>query len=507
MKPPSKYARVLAGVAAAVLVISSAATAVAAPKDPAAPPAEPASTPVVYDLVEGQIYSYVLNARLLTPGQQMLVENAVADAGGVVVASWPQIGVVVAHSTHVNFEAQVMKVAKGNSVASIGLTRGAPVKEGTPEGSGKTTNGATGKGQQGFGDGEAVTPDPNEAVRQWNMRIIGAQDAHNITDGSADVLVGILDSGIDPNHPELVDRLNKEASVNCANAGAPDTSPTGYYYNNPHGVHVAGIIAASRNGVGIVGVAPNVKIAAIRVGNGDGYIYPEYAICGFVWAADHGVDVTNNSYFIDPFEYWCSDQPDQAAVKEAVTRAVNYATSKGVVSVAAAGNSATDLNYSTQARYKNTDTGSPSDAAKPTVRTLNSGCTSLPTELDGVVSVSSIAYNQTTGVISLSSFSNRGLGKIDVAAPGSTIYSTLPNNSYGNMSGTSMASPHVAGVLALMKSAHPDWTPAQMIVALRAEATPLPCPSNAIGGAACVGTTEQNSYYGFGLVNALGAVS
>ena len=106
----------------------------------------------------------------------------------------------------------------------------------------------------------------------------------------------------------------------------------------------------------------------------------------------------------------------------------------------------------------------------------------------------------------LSSFSNRGLGKIDVAAPGSSILSTIvDNNGYGTKSGTSMASPHVAGVLALMKSVHPTWTPAQMIAKLRSQADDKACGTTT-AGPACVGTPADNSYFGEGVVDALDAV-
>jgi len=491
-------------VAATTFVLTSlGGAAFAAPPTP--PPATPSSTPVAVQLVEGDTYAYVINVKQANPGQMKLAEQAVTDAGGTVVQAWPEIGVVVAHSTHVNFEANVVKVAKGNSVTSVGLTRGVPVTEGTPANTGPDgSGGAIGKGQQWSAQTDVetsgdtlndVVPDPMES-QQWDMSLIGAPAAHEITDGSPNVLVGVLDSGIDGDHVDLASQIDRADSVSCIDAGQPDTSPTAWYpTTSTHGTHVAGTIAAARNGTGIVGVAPGVKLASIKVVNDDGFIYPEYAICGFVWAAEHGVSVTNNSYYIDPFEYWCADQSDQGAALEAVRRAVAFATSQGVVSVAAAGNSATDLNNAI------TDTGSPDDWGTPVHRTINQQCMNIPTELPGVVTVSSI-----TSTSALSSFSNRGLGIIDVAAPGSNTLSTLPGNKYGNMSGTSMASPHVAGVLALMKSVHPKWTPAQMITALRAEATPTPCPANAIGGAACVGTTANNSYYGYGIVNALAAV-
>jgi subtilisin family serine protease len=118
----------------------------------------------------------------------------------------------------------------------------------------------------------------------------------------------------------------------------------------------------------------------------------------------------------------------------------------------------------------------------------------------------------TTQATALASFSNRGLGVIDVAAPGRRVLSTLPKDvaptGYGLLSGTSMASPHVAGVLALMKSAHPTWTPAQMLQRLEAQADDHPCaaPENNVG-AACVGPPSENSYYGEGIADALDAVS
>ncbi|MGO4455269.1 S8 family peptidase [Arthrobacter sp. RAF14] len=285
--------------------------------------------------------------------------------------------------------------------------------------------------------------------------------------------------------------------MNCTTGGRPDQTAGGWYpTTSDHGTHVAGTIAAARNGTGIVGVAPNVRLAAVKVVNDAGFIYPEYAICGFMWAAQRGMDVTNNSYYIDPFEFWCDDQPDQAAVRESVARAVNWSVKRGVVSSAAAGNSSVDFTLNTK------DDGSPNDAPAPIDRTINQGCKDIPAQLPGVVTVSSIMK---TG--QLSYFSNRGLGEIDVAAPGSSILSTIPNGKYGLKSGTSMASPHVAGVLALMKSAHPELTPAQMEAKLRADATPTPCSApQANIGPACVGTTELNSFYGYGIVNALKAV-
>lgn len=509
MSHPSPRRRALAAAACgALLAATFVATGSSATATPAATTAEePPSTPVPMSFPDGYLMSYVLNAKHANPGQTRLVEKAVEKAGGVVVQSWPEIGVVVAHSDRAAFRDNV-RAAAGNALVSVGASRTAQVSEGTPADlAASWSRGASGyqKGHAKPANGDlsdalvtpaAPAPDPRES-EQWDMVQIKADQAHQVTDGDRNVLVGVLDSGIDPDHPDLAPNIDVAESVSCVGAGRPDQSEGSWYpTTSDHGTHVAGTIAAARNGVGIVGVAPNVRLAAVKVVNDDGFIYPEYAICGFVWAGLHKMDVTNNSYYVDPMEFWCGDQPDQAAVIEAVGRAVRWATDRGVVHAAAAGNSAKDL------ATKTTDSASPNDTTPIRNRVINSTCIDMPTELPGVVTVSS-----TTRTEALSSFSNRGLGVIDVAAPGSSILSTIVNNNgYGLKSGTSMASPHVAGVLALMKSAHPTWTPAQMLDRLRAQADDRPCPATPIG-VPCVGDPADNSYYGEGIVDALDAVS
>jgi subtilisin family serine protease len=213
-----------------------------------------------------------------------------------------------------------------------------------------------------------------------------------------------------------------------------------------------------------------------------------------MWAGLKHMDVTNNSYFIDPFMFYCEDQPDQAAAKEAVRRAVLWSEKMGVVSAAAAGNSNYDL------ANKTTDSTSPDDqpASGIVSRTINNGCHDIPTELPGVVTVAS-----TTQAVAKSSFSNLGQSVIDVAAPGSSILSTYIGGGYRLMSGTSMASPHVAGVLALLKSTHRHATPAQLVRMLRAQADDAACPLTDLR---CTGTTMDNSFFGEGIADALDAV-
>ncbi len=468
----------------------------------AAAPDEPPSTPVPIVTPDGLLMSYVLNAKHANHGQMKKVEAAVERSGGVIIESWRQIGVVVAHSEREAFRSDVQRYA-GHALESVGATRSVAVSEGTPGVAGSGTRHGEQKvdGEVGTEATTAVVPDPRE-IEQWNLRMIKADRAHEVTDGSRRVLVGVLDSGIDPDHPDLAANIDTDESVNCADAGRLDRSATGWHpTTSDHGTHVAGIIAAARNGVGIVGVAPNVRMASVKVVNDDGFIYPEYAVCGFVWAGLRGMDVTNNSYYVDPFMYYCEDQPDQYAAKEAVRRAVEWATSQGVVHAAAAGNAATDLSNNT------VDTTSPDDGT-PVNRTINSGCEDIPTELDGVATVSSMQqFPANSGESRLSGFSNRGLGEIDVAAPGSSILSTIvTGNGYGLKSGTSMASPHVAGVFALMRSAHPGWSPARMLEAIRAQADDKACGTTT-AGPACVGPVEDNSYFGEGVVDALDAVS
>lgn len=470
----------------------------------AAPTASNASTPVPVDLSEGRLMSYVVNTRA-KPGQVRLAERAVRDAGGTVVQSWAQIGVVVAHSTKADF---LSKVRSAKAVESAGPTRTAAVSEGTPGQSNGHHGGASAykkKPTTRNGDVEAATTpatgaDPMES-QQWDMTMIKADQAHRITDGSRRVLVGVLDSGIDPEHPDLKPNLDVAASVNCTGAGQPSSTGWGPTTSD-HGTHVAGTIAAARNGTGIVGVAPGVRLASVKVVNDDGFIYPEYAICGFVQAAEKNMDVTNNSYYVDPFEFWCGDQDLQAPAKEAVRRAVAYATGKGVVHAAAAGNSSYDL------ANKTTDSASPNDTT-PITRQVNATCHDIPTELPGVVTVSAISQNGR-----LAYFSNYGTGVIDVAAPGRAILSTIPGGQYGLKNGTSMASPHVAGVLALLKSTHPHARPAQLIAMLQRQADDHVCeaadPRNdttPVTVKPCTGTPATNSYYGEGIIDALDAVT
>ncbi|HVK19908.1 MAG TPA: S8 family serine peptidase [Actinokineospora sp.] len=452
-------------------------------------------------------------------------EAAVTASGGTIVKSWPQIGVVVASSANPEF-AKVVRAKPG--VTGAGATQNLAELAAPPAAaslSAQSADAAQSRStstQRALEDTEQVVDsaqgslaaaEPLEA-NQWDLRMIKADQAHAINTGS-NVLVGVLDSGIEASHPDLAANVDASKSVGCTNAGVPDTSPAAWApTTSDHGTHVAGTIGAARNGVGIAGIAPDVKLASIKVVNDDGYIYPEYAICGFIWAAEHGVQVTNSSYFIDPWYLWCKDDADQKAVAEAVNRAIQYANRNDVVNVAALGNSNWDLSHDI------VDSGSPNNGT-PVERHTGETCTKMPAEVHGVVGVSSV------GVKGLKSyFSNYGLTETEVAAPGGDrmqvpgtpdangrILSTVVNGKWGYKQGTSMASPHAAGVVALIRSAHPDWKFQRVISNLKQEADRQACPAGTYDPdgtgawtAVCEGGDTGRGFYGAGLIDALDAV-
>ncbi|MEU6556798.1 S8 family serine peptidase [Streptomyces sp. NPDC046915] len=443
------------------------------------------------------------------------VRKAIEAAGGSVVVTYDRIGVIVVHSANPDFGKRIRAV---RGVQSAGASRTAPLSA-----AGTTDEGAVqvlSKAQEAkLAKSAAAGEEPLEAD-QWDLRAIGADKAARIDPGSRRVTVGVIDTGVDDTHPDIAPNFSAAQSANCV-SGKADTTYGAWRpvdADHYHGTHVAGEIAAARNGTGVAGVAPGVKVASITVAQPDAnsLFFPESVVCAFVFAADHGIEVTNNSYYVDPWEYNCMDDPDQRAIVDAVNRAQLYAQRKGTLNVAAAGNSNDDLDSDALV-----DASSPDDST-PTTRTVDPHeCFDVPTQLPGVVTVSA------TGVKGAKSYySSYGKGIVDVAAPGGDkfqipdtpskngrILSTLPNGQYGFLQGTSMASPHVAAVAALLKSAHPHATPAQLQALLKAEADNPGCPSDPYDGdgdgvvdATCVGGKRVNGFYGFGIVNALRAV-
>ncbi|MEE1783317.1 S8 family serine peptidase [Streptomyces sp. SP17BM10] len=484
----TRYAAVGLVLATAGALALPAGTAIAAPA-----PAAGSTT--------GPLLSYVVNTKA-NHGQVQKVEKAITTLGGTVVYSYEQIGVVVARSNDTAF-ADKLRQVKG--VDSVGASRTKGIL-------------AADQGKADVAAEPAAAPaagqEPYEA-NQWDMRQIGVDKAHKISLGSRNVTVGVLDSGIDATHEDLAPNVDASQSVSCVD-GKPNTDwkawqPT----TSDHGTHVAGTIAAAKNGKGVVGIAPNVKLAAVKVVDDGGFIYPENAVCGFVWAGEHGFKVTNNSYYVDPWMFNCPNDKDQAAITAAVRKAVAFSQRKGVLNVAAAGNENIDL------AHKTTDVSSPDDTT-PGTRPVTNDCLSLPTELPGVVAVSAVGVKGEK-----SYYSSYGKGVVTVAAPGGDrryqipdtpdkdgrILSTIPGNKYGYMQGTSMATPHVTGVVALLAGTFPWASPEELTELLTNQAESHACPTGDFnpGGAGqwkatCEGDENDNGFYGAGIINAEKAV-
>ncbi|WP_055485334.1 S8 family serine peptidase [Streptomyces sp. WMMB 322] len=467
---------------------------------------------------DGEKLSYVVNTEADT-GTVKRVKKEIAKADGKVVTAYAKIGVIVAHSSDAGF-AEKMRSVKG--VETAGATRTAPLRSAATTDVGKPKYLDVPKSAMGADARAEALADGKEPLEslQWDKRAIRADKASKISQGSRDVTVGVIDTGVDDTHPDLAANFSAKQSASCV-GGKADTKkgawrpfdPSGDY----HGTHVAGIVAAPRNGVGVAGAAPGVQVASLKVSEPDtSLFYSEAVVCAMVFAADHGIEVTNNSYYVDPWLYNCSDDPDQKAITDAVSRAMKYATGKGVAHVSSAGNSSHDL-----AATEIKDDTSPNDT-EPVERTVNpADCPDIPTMLPGAISVSSTGAED-----GKSYFSNYGLNQIDLSAPGGDrryqtpeepakdggVLSTMPDGDYAYLQGTSMAGPQVAGVAALIKSKHPEASAKDVAWMLKAQARSVACPESfdpdgkGTYEAECTGLKGNNSFYGHGIVDALAAV-
>jgi len=240
-----------------------------------------------------------------------------------------------------------------------------------------------------------------ELDNTWGVKRVGSGVVHGWGNEGAGVKVAVVDSGIDYTHPDLAGNYN--GGYDFVNGDADPMDDHG------HGTHVAGTIAAENDDVGVVGVAPRALLYGVKVLSSTGSGSWSDIIAGIQWAADNGIKVTNNSY-------GGSGNPGTT-----VEAAFNNSYALGVLHVAAAGNSG-NCPYS--------------------------GDTVLyPAKFSSVLAVAA-----TTSADARACFSSTG-AKVELAAPGSSINSTRRGGGYTFMSGTSMASPHVAGVAALVIAA------------------------------------------------------
>ncbi|PYC76961.1 peptidase S08 family protein [Streptomyces tateyamensis] len=454
--------------------------------------------------------SYLVLAQRTDAQGVAVADAAVRSAGGQVVQEYPQVGMVLAYAADGAFAARVRARA---GIAAAGATRTARVP-GPPrslDGAGDFRHGSGDAAQRMEGDATPTVPDPGERAG-WNLVMMGA--AATAGSGGAlpepapttpvqaarpesalrQVLVAVLDSGVDDTHPDLRDAVSPADSVSCAD-GRPDARsgawrPDASVAESGHGTHVAGLIGAGRDGHGVVGVAPGVRIAAVRLLGPLGQYYPENIVCGLLWAADRGAVAVNDSYFADPWKYNCPEDADQAAMIQAVGRAVAYAQRRALV-VASAGNDGQDLMGPRADQRSPNDrlTGSGDD------RHLGPECIRLPGELPGVVSVSAV-----TRLGALAGYSNYGDGRITVAAPGGdpdggpdeAIVSDWPGGRYAALAGTSMSAAHVTGAIAVAAALHPGWGPDQLRGLLLEQAH-----ANCLVGA---GLCRNRAGYGAGIV-------
>ncbi|MHA1622562.1 MAG: S8 family serine peptidase [Candidatus Heimdallarchaeaceae archaeon] len=293
-----------------------------------------------------------------------------------------------------------------------------------------------------------------DAERVWG----GAEDATNVVTGNyagENIKIGIIDTGIDYNHPDLNDNY-----VTGIDFGDDDSDPmdSGSHEHVGHGTHVAGIIGAEDNNVlGVIGVAPKVSLYGIKVVSDSGSLSTSNIIAGIDWATDNQLDIINLSLSA-PF--------GTTALEEAINRAWDA----GIVVVAGAGN-------------------------REWVGPIYCWWVGAPAKYDKSIAVANLEPEpSSTNPTSVTRNSASCTGSsLDVSAPGTTIMSTYPSNTYYEASGTSMASPMVAGTCALILSANPWFTPDDVRDIL-------------IETVGDLGDTGHDNKYGYGQINAWSAV-
>jgi hypothetical protein len=283
----------------------------------------------------------------------------------------------------------------------------------------------------------ALATDPYRST-QWALDALAA-DTVNARHDASDVTVAVVDSGVQADHPDL---------TGVVLAGTDYVAPGGDGSSDGagHGTHVAGIIAAvAGNGIGVAGFAHGAKILPVRVLDNSGSGWNSDIAAGIIWAANHAAKVVNLSL----------GGTTRDTVMES---AVNYAVSRGVLVVAAAGNSR-----------------------------QNGNAVSYPAAFANTLAV---AATDVTGATA--SFSNTG-SYVRIAAPGVNISSTWKNDGYVYASGTSMATPYVAAAAAVLASASPTSTPAELTAALTSTAVDK-------------GAAGRDAEYGSGIVNPAAAL-
>lgn len=271
----------------------------------------------------------------------------------------------------------------------------------------------------------------------WSLAAYGIAEQWRSSRGQG-VRVAVLDTGIDAGHPDLAGAVDEARSFAPGRGGAVDRSG--------HGTHVAGIIAARQNGLGLVGVAPECRLLAAKVLSDAGSGSDQAVAAGIDWAVQRGADVLSMSFG--------SREPSRR-IEAAIARAV----AAGRFVICAAGN----------------------EGRRDSV--------SFPARLDSTVAVGAVDQHGR-----VAPFSSRG-EQVDLCAPGADVLSTWPGGGYARLSGTSMAAPFVSGVVALLLAKHrnrggrtPVANQQQLLEHLRRTAVDA-------------GPTGRDPHYGFGLID------
>ena len=456
------------------------------------------------------------------------VDKLMADAGGTIVGQAPEIGGIAVSSADPNFSTAVKRKA-GVLAADIATEVNLISPPNDRVGAASADNNG--------GNFSPAGPDPQPGTeplynQQWDkMRMnVSATGSYAIQQGRRDVVVAILDTGTDPSHPDIIG--GGQLDVARSRSFVP-SEPTFQDFNG-HGTWCMSAVGAPINGVGISGVAPNVTLVALKVLNAEG-------TGTFFWIAQALVYSGLNHFDIASMSLG-GYIPKNSAHADYILlhRAVEFARSNGVVPIASLGND--NYNVSDGSFFRSFITA--------------------PAEIAGVIGVSATGYFNNKAF-----YSNYGMGKTDISAPGgstrdyrgipgvgglppgspysgigrvlgawSTTGEELPNDPdirteqctgpggtppcfpYAWVQGTSMAAPNAAGVAALIISqyGHPDLSPSRVEQILQVSANNQPCPDprTVIAGsdfdittATCSGGVGYNNFFGKGIVDAVKAVS
>ncbi|MDH5801288.1 MAG: S8 family serine peptidase [Gammaproteobacteria bacterium] len=392
---------------------------------------------------------------------------------------------------------------------------------------------------------------------QWDMSLIKAGESSYSQATGKGVRVGVIDTGVDINHPDIRANLDLEQSCSFIYNHTPTAHPNeianGDCRNKAavqdlagHGTHVASTIAAPLNDIGIAGVAPEATIVALKVCTFAGYCFADSVAAALRYAGDLGLDVVNLSLFADPYLYYCKSEAEQRKILSELEGAARYAQQKSMLIVASAGNEQADL------QHPLIDDISPDwPPGTAETRYVRNNCRVAPAELPGVMTVAATGPIGYPGYdLWIADYSSVGMSRVDIAAPGGdyfratgtaqdAILAAMTSTSedglwdffdslnavfpgitvvdqgarYIYLNGTSMAAPHATGVAALVKQRHPEYSPAAVKATVELTAQALSCPPNwePLGPLdmreRCYGDGGRTSFFGHGVVDAEAAAA